>query len=288
MIRSSCFVALTATLSALAVPIAPAHAQLARTFVSSFGSDTNDCNRLTPCRTFQRAHDNTLSAGEITVLGPGGYGTVTITKAISIINDGIGEAGILVSGGSNGVTVVAAATDAVSLCGLTIKGIGFGGGNGIAFNTGATLTIENCAIRTLTGTAFKGFGVVFQAAVSSHLAMLNTIVADNSNDGVHVEPTLAASVRATFTRVQVVNNGSDGLLFSGTGSTGTINAVVEDSIAAKNGSVGFEVFSGAQLASVMVIRSIAAHNAIGISSGGAAAIFRIGHGFLLRSVVVLS
>jgi len=40
----------------------PAQAQLARTFVSSFGSDANDCNRATPCRTFQRAHNSTLPA----------------------------------------------------------------------------------------------------------------------------------------------------------------------------------------------------------------------------------
>src|SRR5215470_6439033 len=129
-----------------------AQAQLARTFVSSFGNDANDCNRLTPCRTFQVAHDKSLAAGEITVLDPGGYGAVTITKGISIINDGVGEAGALVSGGLNGITVNAGASDAVSLRGLTVKGIGFGGGNGIVFNSGATLTVENCAIRTLNGT----------------------------------------------------------------------------------------------------------------------------------------
>ena len=49
---------------------APAYAQLARTFVSSFGNDANDCSRAAPCRTFQRAHDGTLSQGEITVLDP--------------------------------------------------------------------------------------------------------------------------------------------------------------------------------------------------------------------------
>jgi len=65
-IRSSLFIA---TLLALALPLAPAHAQIARTFVSTVnGSDANNCDRPTPCRTFQRAHDNTLANGEITVL----------------------------------------------------------------------------------------------------------------------------------------------------------------------------------------------------------------------------
>src|SRR5262245_66648817 len=107
-----------------------AQAQLARTFVSAAGgNDANDCNRLTPCRTFQVAHDKTLANGEITVLDPGGYGAVFITKAISIINDGVGEAGMLVSGGVNGVTINGGANDKVSLRGITIKGIGFGSGN---------------------------------------------------------------------------------------------------------------------------------------------------------------
>src|SRR5262249_61977328 len=144
-----------------ALQVATPHAQIARTFVSSLGNDANDCNRVTPCRTFQQAHDNTLAAGEITVLDPGGYGAVTITKAISIINDGVGEAGALVSGGLNGITINAGASDAVSLRGLTVKGIGFGGGNGIQFTTGKSLTIENGAIRTLTGSTPIGNGILF-------------------------------------------------------------------------------------------------------------------------------
>ena len=45
---------LLVTLFTLGLSAAPAHAQLARTFVSSFGNDANDCSRLAPCRTFQR------------------------------------------------------------------------------------------------------------------------------------------------------------------------------------------------------------------------------------------
>src|SRR5262244_3899254 len=128
-ITSSLFVA---SVLALGPQAASAQTQLARTFVSSeIGNDANNCDRLAPCRTFQRAHDNSLPLGEITVLDPGGYGAITITKNISIINDGVGEAGILVSGGLVGITISAGPTGRVSLRGLTIKGIGFGGGNGI-------------------------------------------------------------------------------------------------------------------------------------------------------------
>ena len=34
-----------ATILSLGVPVAPAQAQLARTFVSSLGNDANDCSR---------------------------------------------------------------------------------------------------------------------------------------------------------------------------------------------------------------------------------------------------
>src|SRR5499426_1599523 len=161
MIKITSSLLLSAPL-ALGLHASPAQAQLARTFVSAAtGNDANDCNRATPCRTFQAAHDKTFDQGEITVLDPGGYGAVTITKSISIINDGVGEAGVLVSGGANGITIAASALDAISLRGLTSKGIGFGGGNGIVFNSGKSLTVEHSAIRNLTGFGSTGDGIVF-------------------------------------------------------------------------------------------------------------------------------
>jgi len=160
--RTIAFPGAIGLLLAIGLHAAPAQAQLARTFVSSLGNDANDCGRATPCRTFQRAHDQALALGEITVLDPGGYGAVTITKNISIINDGVGEAGVLVSGAGTAITVNAPAGAAVTLRGLTIKGIGFGGGNGIQFNSGAALNIENCTIRNLNGTSV-GNGIIIQA-----------------------------------------------------------------------------------------------------------------------------
>src|SRR5215472_9793769 len=108
---------LAACLLALAAHSAPAHAQQARSFVSGLGNDGNapNCVRTAPCRTFQVAHDNTLANGEITVLDPGSYGAVTINRTISIINDGVGEAGTLVSGGGTGITVNAPVDAAVTL-----------------------------------------------------------------------------------------------------------------------------------------------------------------------------
>src|SRR5881409_1771726 len=64
------------------------HAQATRTWVSGVGDDANPCSRTAPCKTFAGAISKTATGGEINVLDPGGFGGVTITKAITI--DGTG------------------------------------------------------------------------------------------------------------------------------------------------------------------------------------------------------
>src|SRR6202020_1783060 len=100
---------------------APAHAQATRTWVSGVGDDANPCSRTAPCKTFAGAISKTSAAGEINVLDPGGFGAVTITKSISIYNDGVGEAGVLVSG-TNGITVNAGPADIVNIRGIVFDG----------------------------------------------------------------------------------------------------------------------------------------------------------------------
>src|ERR1700684_2024203 len=82
-----------------------AQAQATRTWVSGVGDDANPCSRTAPCKTFAGAISKTATAGEINVLDPGGFGAVTITKAITIRSDHI-EAGVLVAG-TNGIVVSA-------------------------------------------------------------------------------------------------------------------------------------------------------------------------------------
>src|ERR1700688_2150375 len=76
----------------------PAAAQATRTWVSGVGDDVTPCSRTAPCKTFPGAIVKTAAGGEIDVLDPGGFGAVTITKAITIASEGVGEAGILVAG----------------------------------------------------------------------------------------------------------------------------------------------------------------------------------------------
>src|SRR4029078_8793 len=81
-----------------------AFAQATRTWVSGVGDDVNPCSRTAPCKTFGGAISKTFINGEIDALDPGGFGTVTITKSMTIDGgQGTGFASILASGASAGV-----------------------------------------------------------------------------------------------------------------------------------------------------------------------------------------
>src|ERR1044071_4783701 len=101
-----------------------AQAQATRTWVSGVGDDANPCSRTAPCKTFAGAISKTAPKGEINVLDPGGFGAVTITKAITISSE-CTEAGVLVSG-TNGIVIAAGANDDIHLEGLDIEGLGTG------------------------------------------------------------------------------------------------------------------------------------------------------------------
>ena len=220
---------------AATLPAAPTSALSARTFVSPTGSDANNCSLATPCRFFQAAFAKTNAGGEIAVLGTAGYNngaTFTINKAISIVNPGGFEAGIVVPSGGTGIVISAGVNDAVNLRGLTIEGGGVGT-VGIRFNTGKSLTIENCAIQHVTGD-----GIDFLPNAASNLSISNTVMSNNGGDGVGIEPSGSAAVTAVFDRVQAKNNGASGIVSVGANSTGTFIGTVYDSVATGNGNVG--------------------------------------------------
>src|ERR1039457_3714481 len=148
----------------------PAQAQNARSFVSGHGSDAAACTLAAPCRTLAAAFAVTNAGGEIDVLDPAGYGALTINKAISIVNDGVGTAGVIVPSGGIGITISAGTNDAVSLRGLSVEGGGVGA-TGIKFNAGKSLTVENCVIRhmTLDGIDFVSTTVTSALTVSNSL-----------------------------------------------------------------------------------------------------------------------
>ena len=252
-----------------ALPVAPAMALAGRTFVSPTGSDSNPCSLALPCRNLQAALNQTNPGGEISILGTAGYSggaTLTIDRAISIVNPGAFEAGISPPSGGTGIVINAGTTDAVSLRGLTIEGAGVGH-TGIQFNSGKSLTIENCVIRHLTNE-----GIDFFPNAASRLSVSNSVMSDNNIAGIFVQPSGSGAVAAVFNRVQANGNSFYGILVDGSYSSGTTKASVYDSVAAGN-AVGFYASNSGTL---MLFHSVAADNdSSGLQASGSGAILRI-------------
>ena len=95
--------ALVGLLLALSLFTSPASAQASRTWVSGVGDDANPCSRTAPCKTFAGGISKTALNGEIDCLDPGGFGTVTITKSITI--DCSGTFGSDLNAGTNGINI---------------------------------------------------------------------------------------------------------------------------------------------------------------------------------------
>src|SRR5688572_20403614 len=105
---------------------AVASAQATRTWVSGVGDDVNPCSRTAPCKTYAGAISKTATGGEISVLDPGGYGTLTVTKAITV-DGGTGAGwGSTLAAGVSGFTINVSTnptTASVTLRNITINGI---------------------------------------------------------------------------------------------------------------------------------------------------------------------
>jgi hypothetical protein len=244
----------------------PSFAQATRTWVSGVGDDANPCSRTAPCKTFAGAISKTAAGGEINAIDPGGFGAVTITKAISIIGEGV-TAGILAAG-TNGVIVNAGVNDNVVLRGLDIEGAGTGL-NGIRFLAGGTLHVENCTIN-----GFTQAGIAFLPSGASRLSVEDTVVRDNnplagsSYGGIFIAPTGTGSADASIDETRLVRN-FHGLRVQGNSRVAARNC----SASGHSGSGLLAVSSGA--AQLNLDGCEASNNVNGIRSEGAGTTVRI-------------
>jgi len=223
-----------AALLALGLIADPAQAQPMRVFVAAQGSDGNPCTFALPCRTFQHAHDVVAAGGEIDVLDPAGYGTLAINKAISI--QGHGFAGIAAPGNANGIVINAGAGDRINLRGLLIDGVG-SGADGIRFQAGGSLNIQDSLIRNFLGAFPEGYGIRFEPSASANLFVSDTVISDNSYKGIGVlaDGSGGGAVTVVLDRVEIANNNDRGLLaYAGVGGA-SVKVSLRDSVVAYNG-----------------------------------------------------
>jgi Right handed beta helix region len=236
--------------------VAMAGAQASRTWVSGVGDDANPCSRTAPCKTFDGAISKTAAGGEINALDPGGFGAVTITKAITI--DGGGTfASVLVSG-THGIVVSAGAADVVTIRNVTINGNNTGL-NGIHFVSGAALHVERCEIF-----GFAGMGIDAEPAGGSMMYVLDTVLRNNDNGGILIHP--GAYLGGLLDRVRLDGN------WYGVRAENNANVTIRDSVAAGNSSHGFHAFSTGGGVLINLENSMAVNNSgAGVATSGAAA-----------------
>lgn len=253
----------------------PAFAQATRTWVSGVGSDSNPCSRTQPCLTFAAAVTAAAAGGEVNCIDAGGFGSVIITKSISIICDPT-EAGIQVSGLVNGITINAGGNDVVYLSGLDIQGNG-AGLEGIKFNTGKALHIDKSKIRGFAGNGIN-FGPASGSASTALLVITDSVIADNPSPsatagGIRIAPAAGFGAAVTLTNVHADRN-----LF-GIRAEDRSKVSIDRSTFASNANNGILAVSSSGAATeINVTNSLITHNGInGIVTSGAAATIRIGN-----------
>ncbi|HEX2641786.1 MAG TPA: right-handed parallel beta-helix repeat-containing protein [Thermoanaerobaculia bacterium] len=264
MIRKNrCFATIFALCALLGVS-SLASAQT-RTWVSGVGNDANPCSRTAPCKTFAGAISKTAAGGVISVLDPGGFGAVTITKAITI--EGDGTLASILAAGTNGIVVNAGVGDAVVLRNLLIDGAGTGI-NGIRFVAGLALFVENCAIDRFTQK-----GIDFEPTGGSQLFVNNTVITNNNGavngGGIFVKPGAAGSATATINNTRVERS-----LF-GLRAEAVSKVSIKGSVFTGNTNQGVIAFSNGSLVQINLDSSLVSLNGSGVRSEGGGALIRI-------------
>jgi hypothetical protein len=268
----------------------PAYAQATRTWVSGVGDDVNPCSRTAPCKTFAGAISKTAPGGEINCLDPGGYGTLTITKSITV--DCTGTFGsTLNSGGINGFVINDSATLTpgtieVRLRGLSINGAGSTPGlNGVRFVSGRSLVLQDVYIQNQK----SGSGVsIANSSGNVTVSLFDVTVADGLQ-GVEVRPTGSGSAKVMLANVRVLDNSSNGLRIDSSATTGTdVQVSVNDSHISAN-QTGISTNSAGSRITMMVDGSSITNNTTtGVVASGLSTTMWLGNNAILGNATGVS
>ncbi len=245
---------------ALAVALcvhAPAHAA-DRTFVASNGSDADPCSRTAPCATFTGALLKTTAGGEIDCLDSGGFGSVTIDRAVTVDCNGVGGS-ILATGGNTAITVNTGPNDRVILRNLNFTGVGTGG-IAIRFLAGLHLVIENVRIANFANAAIE-----VNKSTSGNIYVRDTVIS-NVPTGIRLSTTTGAiKAQIDNTRIDSVTNGLDV-------TTAGVIASISNSVVADASGAGL-LTSGAGF--INASKTVLARNGVGVNSNASGGSIRI-------------
>lgn len=249
---------------------APASAQATRTWISGVGDDANPCSRTAPCKTWAGAISKTAAGGEIDCLDPGGFGSVTVTKSITLdCSEGEGgAAGGILNSGVTGIIIndpngATTPTIKVYLRNLSIDGAGTTIGTyAVRFLSGKSLTMQNVLINN------QGTGAVpavsFEpsaASVGAQLIMKDVFISNVVGNGVGIKSVNGVAVSAMLDNVTI----TDAVVGLQVEDGGTATAV--NSNFSNNTTGGVAAVSTTLPVTINLDHVVAASNPTGINAG---------------------
>ena len=279
---------------ALFVLCAPgvASAGLFRTYLSSTGSDSNDCTLPHPCRLLPAALAAADDGGEVWMLDSANYNTstVNVTKSVTILAIP-GALGSLVAPFNADALQIDPGASSVTLRNLVVRDLAGGSSNTIGIDqlTASSLRIENCEVygvaagvqvtnggsATIVNTAIHDIVAAGILATGSVRASIDG--ASVSNSGTAVEAGNGA--RVTVSNSTLTENGL-GIYAVSTVGTGTVVDVARSTISSTAASdTGFEINATSGLTAQIFVHSTTIHADTGFfffGSGGSEQIFTYG------------
>ena len=258
-----------------------AQAQSTRTWVSGVGDDVNPCSRTAPCKTFPGAFSKTNVNGEIDVIDPGSFGTLTATKSITV--DGGGMFAAILASGVTGVTVnitTTAANDPVAtvrLRNLSITGQGSCGAGcgtrtgirGINVST-ANTRIVNVTLDNVIIDGFVNEGILW-AANGGHLIVRGSSINNNGTAGIKADSFGASTVFVTIDNTHTDLNVQEGVRFED-----RVRGTITNSVSSDNVLNGYTNIPTSVASEMNIRNSTAANNAqVGVFSIGALSTVRV-------------
>ena len=164
------------------------------------------------------------------MLDPAGYGVLAISRSVSIINDGVGVAGLFSTEAAPAITIQGADFISVLLRGLTIDGTASHTA-AIAFIAKGSLTLQNCLVKNSGGLA------AFVDPPSS-IKVLDSTFSDNGQ-AIAVLPYKNSQdtnpVKLIVDRTTVTGTGVTGIYLKREGPS-PLNFLVSNSVVSSNGT----------------------------------------------------
>jgi hypothetical protein len=223
---------------------AAAQAQATRTWVSGVGDDVNPCSRTAPCKTYAGAITKTAVHGEISTLDPGGFGTVTITKSLTIEGTQGQGYGSILNTLTTGVTIN---FDSFTAPGETQKSVRL-----------RNLNINGSGGATNANSGLRAIRITGGVASANSEVFVEDCVLDGSqgNPGRGIEDVRSGGGKLIVTNTTVRNMAGTGIVvFPSAGST-RIDATL-DNVRVHNCGFGIVASSGARMS---VSNSVISHN----------------------------